>query len=215
MTDLLKPLSFVILAALAMPAAAQQADDTTGEEEAPDAMGLSMGEEVSSEDQPGDIYVLSEHSAWQLRCIRSDAPVDPCQLYQLLDDGNGNPVAEINVFPLAEPGDAVAGATVITPLETLLTQQLTVSVDGGEGKRYPFSWCSQIGCFSRVGLTAADIAAFKRGNSAVLTIVPVAAPDQKVNLNVSLSGFTAAYTASEEQLAKLQAAMAEAAEDNN
>ena len=36
---------------------------------------------------------------------------------------------------------------------------------------------------------------FKRGNLAKITIVPVAAPDQKVVLDVSLSGFTAGLAA--------------------
>jgi len=45
----------------------------------------------------------------------------------------------------------------------------------------------------RMGLTDADIGAFKRGKQAVLTIVPALAPDQKVNLTLSLDGFTAGY----------------------
>jgi len=198
MTALLSPLPFVLIAALAGTAAAQDAQ-TPEAEATPDPMELSMG--ANADPQLGDVYVQDVFVDWELRCIVSEAELDPCQMYQLLDDGNGNPVAEINVFPLAEPTQAVAGATVITPLETLLTQQLTVSVDGGPGKRYPFSWCSQVGCFARLGLTAEEVDAFKRGANATLTIVPVAATDQRVNLDVSLSGFTAAYEAAEARLA--------------
>ena len=36
---------------------------------------------------------------------------------------------------------------------------------------------------------------FKKGAKATMTIVPVAAPDQKVNLDISLKGFTAGYDA--------------------
>ncbi len=53
--------------------------------------------------------------------------------------------------------EAAAGATMVTPLETLLTQQLTLTVDGCKAKRYPFTWCSQIGCFARIGFTQAEI----------------------------------------------------------
>lgn len=70
-----------------------------------------------------------------------------------------------------------------------------MSVDGGAVKKYPYSWCSQIGCFSRIGFSATDVAAFKGGVNASLIIVPVAAADQTVNLTVSLKGFTAGYKA--------------------
>lgn len=64
---------------------------------------------------------------------------------------------------------------------------------GGQNKRYPYTFCSVVGCFARVGFTASEVTAFKRGASATLTIVPAAAPDQSVALTVSLSGFTASY----------------------
>ena len=194
MTHLTKTLPLIMLMALAAPAFAQSTDEATTTEEpaAPtDALALSMGDEGTS---PGDIYIDGEFGDWETRCVKSESGNDPCQLYQLLDDGNGNPVAEINVFSLpGGEGQPVAGATIITPLETLLTQQLAMSVDGGAVKRYPFSWCSTIGCFSRMGFSAADIDGFKRGVNATLTIVPVAAADQRVNLTVSLKGFTAGY----------------------
>ena len=44
-----------------------------------------------------------------------------------------------------------------------------------------------------IGLTQADVDAFKGGKEATLTIVPFAAPDVKVALKVSLIGFTAGY----------------------
>jgi len=79
------------------------------------------------------------------------------------------------------------------PLETALQNQLTVSIDGAAGKRYPFAFCNAVGCYARIGLTADDVAGFKRGNLAKLTIVPALAPDQKVVLDLSLEGFTASF----------------------
>ncbi|WP_102108475.1 invasion associated locus B family protein [Oceaniglobus roseus] len=159
---------------------------------------LDMGTEVGAENAegPGSTYVQEEHGDWQVRCIRAgEGQKDPCQLYQLLQDEQGNPVAEISMFALPEGQQAAAGATVITPLETLLTQQLTLAVDGGATKRYPYTFCTPTGCFARIGFTNADVAAFKAGAKATVTLVPAAAPDQKVNLTVSLSGFTAGFEA--------------------
>lgn len=184
----------VALAAVAMvtglalgPALAQDEDAPPP---APDL--LSLGEEVMDE---GEAYLAATHGDWEMRCIRMPDGSDPCQLYQLLQDGDGNSVAEVSIFGLPSGGEAVAGATIITPLETLLTQQITMRVDGGQAKRYPFTWCSVIGCIARIGFTASEVEAFRRGLVAQVSIVPVAAPDQTVTLDISLVGFTAGFAA--------------------
>lgn len=199
----MKTLSLVVLLALGGPAFSQATTtpEETGEDAAPDPLALAPGEEVAPEGpKVGNIYIESEHGDWDLRCIKAESGVDPCQLYQLLDDNAGNAVAEINIFPLPDAQEAVAGATVITPLETLLTQQLSLAVDSGQAKKYPFSWCSTVGCVARIGLSDTDIASFKRGVKATVTIVPVAAADQKVNIDVSLAGFTAGFDAAKAKL---------------
>lgn len=155
--------------------------------------GLSMGAEA--QDGLGSTYVAANFEAWEQRCVRTEDGADPCQLYQLLKDSTGNAVAEFSMFNLPAGGQAAAGATVIVPLETLLTENLLLAVDGSKPKVYPFSFCSTIGCISRIGFTAEEVAGFKKGAKAVLTIVPVVAPDQKVNVELSLKGFTAGYDA--------------------
>ncbi len=203
MSDFFKFLTLCAVMALAAPAAAQTTTETPAETtteadapadgDTPRTDGLSTGQEVAGQGEP---YVRSEHGDWDLRCIRvPEGQQEPCQLYQLLEDQNGNSVAEINLFNLPADDQLAAGATIVTPLETLLTQQVQVSVDGGQAKVYPFTFCAQIGCFSRVGFTNGDIASFKRGNEAKIVVVPAQAPDQKVELTVSLTGFTAGFEA--------------------
>ena len=208
MTD--KMTVLVLLAAFAMATAAQAQDATeapaTGEAapaEAPAASGdagvgdgLTLGAVEGAADGIGSQFTeASFGTAWEQRCIRTEDGSDPCQLYQLLKDGEGNSVAEISMFDLPAGGEAAAGATIVAPLETLLTENIRLKVDDAAAKIYPFTWCSQIGCIARVGFTADEVAAFKRGAKATLTIVPVVAPDQKVDLNLDLSGFTAGYDA--------------------
>ena len=178
----------------------QSAESAPIQGEAPD---LSMGEDVEAapsdagNDDVGSTYTEQTFDDWQQRCVRTEDGNDPCQLYQLLRDEQGNAVAEMSVFALPDGQEAAAGATIITPLETLLTRQITIAVDGGAAKRYPFDFCAQQGCFARVGFTDADVQSFKRGAVATVTIVPAAAPDQEITLDVSLSGFTAGYDAVE------------------
>jgi invasion protein IalB len=181
------------------PAAAPEtpAPDAPAATEAPaepTAEDLPLGTPVE-EDGVGSTYVEAKHGDWDQRCVRTEDGANPCQLYQLLLDNGQNPVAEFSVFGLPPGGPAAAGATAVVPLETLLTAEVTLQVDGGAAKKYPFSWCSPIGCVSRIGFTPEEVAALKKGNAASLTIVPVQAPDQKVTVKISLKGFTAGFDA--------------------
>lgn len=210
MTDLTKMLAVTLCLGFGTVAVAQEtttpapaADGTAAPAPAAPAAttvpaeGVSMGQEVGAApaDGPGSVYVKSTHDDWELRCVKAEDGSDPCQLYQLLKDEKGNSVAEISLFALPEGGKAVAGANIIAPLETLLTQQLQIQIDTAKAKVYPFTWCDRGGCVARIGFTAEEVAALKAGNKATVTIVPAAAPDQKVNLNLSLKGFTAGYDA--------------------
>lgn len=204
-------LSLALALAAAVAAAPALAQETTAEGQtpegeapaapaeggapAPENGGLSMGEPVAPDGgEIGTPYVKEEHGDWDIRCIRTPSGNDPCQLYQLLEDADGNSVAEIALFPLVPPQDqAVAGGNIISPLETLLTAGVTMQIDSGEPRRYPFTFCTETGCFARIGYTEADVNRFKRGARATVTIVPVLAPDQRIQLPVSLTGFTAGY----------------------
>lgn len=186
-------LAAVLGAALTFGAFAQSTETTEEAPIAPIETDLSLGEDASAP-QVGQTYVKEVIQDWELQCVRADSEAEePCQMYQLLQDEDGNPVAEVSLFRLPTGGQAIAGATVIVPLETSLQAQLRLSVDGGQGKRYPYSFCNAVGCFARIGLTEADVNGFKRGAKATLTLVPFLAPDQTVALDMSLKGFTASF----------------------
>jgi len=173
---------------------------------------LSLGVTEGAGTGIGSSYTVASFEAWEQRCIRSESGADPCQLYQLLKDETGNSVAEIAIFglPAGTKGPAVAGANIVVPLETLLTEGVSVRVDEGKGKTYPFSVCSGQGCIARVGLTAEELDGMRKGAGGIVSIVPFIAPDQRVELTLSLKGFTAGYTATEEMNAKADAAAAAA-----
>lgn len=148
----------------------------------------------------GQPYIREEFGDWALRCLKAEeGQADPCQLYQLLMDADGNAVAEFSTFPLPPGGQAAAGATIVVPLETLLTQNLRLTIDGGQPKTYPFTFCNPAGCVSRVGFTTEEVNQLKRGSQATLRLVPAAAPDEEVLLTVSLTGFTAGFNSVNEQ----------------
>ncbi|AMY69084.1 hypothetical protein FALB51S_02751 [Frigidibacter albus] len=200
MTDLktmLQPaLAIALTLGLGLPALAQDAAaPAEAAAETPAPAAETPAEAGDATPGIGEAYTEATHGDWEQRCIRTEDGSDPCQLYQLLRDGDGNPVAEFSLFGLPEGEQAAAGGTIMTPLETLLPEAILLQVDSGDAKRYAFTFCAPIGCVARVGFTDAEIAAFKKGNKATMAITPMAAPDRKVQLNISLKGFTAGYDA--------------------
>lgn len=197
-------LALCAVLALAMPLWAQEttadpvADPAPATDPAapatPAEEALTMGQEVGA-DGLGSTYSAGTFEAWDQRCVKSGTEADPCQLYQLLKDKAGTSVAEITIFNLPPGGEAVAGATFIAPLETLLTEGLTMQIDGAKPKAYPFAFCGQIGCVVRLGLTSGELDALRKGNAITVVIVPFVAQDETVTLTVSLKGFTAGYEA--------------------
>lgn len=199
-----RPLISLSLAAMlaGTAALAQDSTDTQTDEAATEAptestetadTQLDLGEPVGAGPQLGERYSKEKFGDWDLACIKTELDEDPCSLLQIMTDSENNPVAEISLFRLEGGGQAVAGATVIVPLETLLPAQLTISVDGAPGKRYGYSFCNPIGCVAQIGLTQEDVDAFKRGAVAQVSLVPAPAPDQRISLDMSLSGFTAGF----------------------
>lgn len=196
----LTSLTFAALLGLSSALGAQEVDDAApdAENEVPETqaqpsdLGLDTGREVAVEDPS---YIKASFDDWQLKCFRSEVEgqEDLCQMYQLLTESAGNPVAEFSIYRLPESSGVAAGATIAAPLGTLLTEEIKLSVDGGNAKSYAYSFCTMAGCFARIGLTDTDIDAMKRGITATLEIVPAQAPDQKVRIEASLKGFSAAY----------------------
>lgn len=173
------------------PAAAPAADAPAAPGEQPAAPAPATED---TGPKVGQTYTKSTHGDWTLRCMKTQDGKDPCELYQLLKDGNGASVAEASVLPMT--GKVQAIVTFIAPLETDLQQGLSLQIDNGKEARFPFLVCAQVGCVSRIGLTDADLAPMKKGKAATVTLHPFGAPaDQKVRLNLSLAGFTAGLDA--------------------
>tara|TARA_R110002096_G_scaffold14041_8_gene49224 strand:+ start:3823 stop:4431 length:609 start_codon:yes stop_codon:yes gene_type:complete len=188
---------YALTIAMALPAFAQdKVEDTTTttQETAPAPKADETFPVEGQAADPAGPYIRETHGAWDVRCSKT-GEAETCNLYQLMDDGQGNSVAEMNIEVLPAGGQAAAGVTLISPLGTLLTAQITWQIDSGKARRYPFSWCESAGCISRFGLTSADITAMKKGANAKITLVSVVAPDQPINLTLPLTGFTASFNA--------------------
>lgn len=170
--------------------AAQPVEDAAepAAEDAGKDAAFSTGREVSED----PVYIKEELGDWQIRCFRNEKGEDPCQMYQLLKEASGNPIAEFSIFRIEGSGPVKVGASIVVPLLTMLPDELQIAIDSSAPKSYAYRFCSPAGCVAQIGLTDADVEAYKRGVKATLTLVPAQAPDQKVRIDVSLKGFTAA-----------------------
>lgn len=131
--------------------------------------------------------------AWDVACPPSGRE---CAMAQIGNDASGTPVLEMVVRKLDEPlevGDrtAIAVLDVITPLGVVLTEGLSVTIDGGQKESAPFQICTEQGCLVREPVDNDLISRLKRGNSAVISVI--AANQGEVKATLSLSGFTKAY----------------------
>lgn len=193
--------SLIALTFAALPLAAQTAGDAQASGDSTLSMGQAdaavPGAGLPTQDtaEVGKIYYVTNFDNWEERCKKTADGADPCNLFQLLTDGTGNPVAQVNLFPLPQGQEAVAGANIMVPLETLLTKNLALAIDGAPAKTYPYAFCTKDGCVARIGFTADEVAAMKKGSVVKVGIVPAAAPDKTVGLELSLKGFTAGYEA--------------------
>ena len=144
--------------------------------------------------EPGEPYLVNTHRDWEIICTRfEEGGEEMCEMYQLLLDESEAPIAEISIAALTADSGAVAGATITTPLETFLPTGLGWSVGDAEEMRVEgFRMCAVIGCVARIGFSAEEIDAMKRGTHANIVIAPFVAVDQPVTIRVSLLGFTAA-----------------------
>lgn len=156
-------------------------------------------EPVAPINEPTDV-VYEIHGDWQVRCAADDP--QNCFLYQLGKDDAGNPIAEFNLVQLQNEGQAVAGITIVTPLGTNLGRGLKWKIDSGKSRTYPYSWCAQVGCFARFGMTDDQVAGMKRGAKGYLTLSAIQNPDAEIDLSISLTGFTAAYDTLKEVVAQ-------------
>lgn len=142
----------------------------------------------------GETYLLAEHRDWQILCTQfeQDGP-QICDMYQILLDPTGSPIAEISLAAFPPDNEIAAGATITTPLETFLPTGMAFRIDSGVPRFEGFRVCTQIGCVVRLALSPDEITMMRRGTAAFITIAPFMQIDQPVEIRVSLAGFSAAF----------------------
>ncbi len=140
----------------------------------------------------GQHYLVKTYRDWQKICVKTGDDTDPCHIYQLIKNDDGLPIGEITLLKVSEPEGVSAAATILTPLGTLLTSRMVLTLDDGTTGDYPYSWCDKRGCYVRVAFTDDEVLSMKKGRKGTIKIETISAPGEPLTLPISLLGFTAA-----------------------
>jgi invasion protein IalB len=139
------------------------------------------------------VLTRTQYGDWDVACDPDGAN---CAMAQIGNDSTGTPVLEVVIRKLAAPlevGERTATAVldVITPLGVVLTEGLAITIDDGPKESAPFQICTEQGCLVREPVDNELIKRFKKGSSALVSVI--AANQGEVKAKLSLSGFTKAY----------------------
>jgi len=159
----------------------------------PTLSAIAQSPTINKDEIPsGQRYLADTYKDWQRLCMKSDQAEDVCHIYQLIKNQDNLPLGEITVFKATEPEGISAVATILTPLGTLLTSQLILTLDDDTKGEYPYSWCDKGGCYVRIALTDDQVYSMKKGRSGTIQIESISAPGEPIILPISFLGLTAA-----------------------
>jgi len=154
-------------------------------------LAAPAGAQQTTPQQPQQNVERKQNGDWTVECVQDAQARRLCRMIQNVTDKDGKPLMQVVV---AKPPEAQSALlTVIAPLGFWLRPGLSLAIDGGQANRLAFEFCLKEGCLARVPLSAGMVNAFKKGSAASISLQTIRR--QKLDLNVSLRGFTASYGA--------------------
>ena len=161
---------------------------------AEEADSLSIDDTIMSKPQKTEPYIKERFENWALKCIKPVNSIERCEANQIIFNQKQQPVAEISIIKLPKGQVAAAAATIIVPLETILSEGLVLAIQELEPKKYQFKFCNSLGCYSQIGLTDDEVEALKRKEKASIFLKHISSGDQQIVIPMSLDGFTKTFS---------------------
>ena len=130
------------------------------------------------------------HGAWEIHCLKG---TDTCVMQQVGKTADGKRAMLVTIQRLAgvtaEGQNVPAAITVNTPIGVLIPYGVRVKIDTGNVAPVPLLRCLPEACVARAPLAEQAVDMFKKGTNATVGFFL----QQEVPVEISLSGFTAAY----------------------
>ena len=161
---------------------------------AEEADSLSIDDTMMLEPQQTEPYIKERFENWALKCIKPVNSIERCEANQIIFNQKQQPVAEISIIKLPKGQVVAAAATIIVPLETILSEGLVLAIQELEPKRYQFKFCNSLGCYSQIGLTDDEVEALKKKEKASIFLKHISSGDQQIVIPMSLNGFTKTFS---------------------
>lgn len=141
--------------------------------------------------------VLREtHGDWNIICSTDG---EDCVMAQTGTDAEGREVMEVRVRRLEprtqENVTIVAAIQIAVPIGVILPPGVSLQIDGGKKLPAAYRACNPNACLVQEPVDEGLVDLLKRGAAAVFTLV--APPTNEVPVEISLTGFTAAYNSLE------------------
>lgn len=149
-------------------------------------------EQEQAQQEAPEQVLTATHGAWEIHCLEG---TETCAMQQIGNTADGQRALLVTLQRLsgvtAEGRNVPAALTVNTPLGVLIPYAVRVRVDDGNVAPVPFLRCLQDNCVARAPLAEEAVADFKKGSKATFGFFL----QEEILVEISLSGFTAAYDA--------------------
>lgn len=174
------------------------------------AAAIGVGPIVSAQDAPAETTAADDASdpgypttsnpqvfdEWNVRCSGEEGVANVCETYRnLYLTDNNQRILHIAIGHVPDEDSAVA--ILIAPLGVSLPEGMQLRVDEGEQSEFAYRSCATDGCRARAPLDTGMLDAMRAGAELRVTIAEVSG--RRIVIPVSLTGFTAAFEASDLQ----------------
>lgn len=134
---------------------------------------------------------VNTYGDWIVRCFPIKSPAR-CDMFQAtLDKATQRRIVSVSIA--YAPATSVYGAKIIVPLEVRLDAGAVVTADKFTSAAMSYTRCEHDGCYMEDKLEPALVENLARGKAASIVVTSV--PGARVNLPLSLRGFSDALSA--------------------
>ncbi|TYO89628.1 invasion associated locus B family protein [Oceanicella actignis] len=188
----------IALAAAALAAAAPAWSQTAAPQPAPQPAAPPAAQAEAPKTAPAaprEVEV-ARHGDWRVVCVPEGKP---CVMLQDGFNAQGQKIMQVRIRKIppqqTQAGTVEAAMQVAVPLGVLLPAGVRIQIDRDKPLVAGYTICDRGGCILQQPAPNRLIAAMKKGAKATFTIV--APPNREIPVDISLTGFTAAWNALE------------------
>ncbi len=152
------------------------------------SIGIGFAGKTFAEDEPGEVTQFRD---WTVTCGGA-GDQNRCVMVQILkQQDQEQPFLRMELQRVS--GGSISGV-MVAPFGLDISKGVSLSIDGGERWNLPFRTCQSFGCVVRMNIGSELVERLKKGGALDVYLYTLEGAGS-LNVEVSLSGFSAAYDA--------------------